>query len=217
MMARDDMPNRLSLSPRQRHDDVVAAAVAVLQSGGIVAYPTDTLYGLAVDPRHRGAVLDLFDVKGRDRSQAMPLIAADASQAEMLAREWTPLAERLAQRGWPGPLTLVVRASLALPPELLGGRDTVAVRVPDAAFARSTAWGLGHPITSTSANRSGQPAARTADDIRRTLGSAIGLLVDGGPSPVVVPSTIVDVTGDVPLLVRAGAVPWERVLDFSAG
>jgi L-threonylcarbamoyladenylate synthase len=209
------MPNRLTLKPHQRHDDIVAAAVAALQAGSIVAYPTDTLYGLAVDPRHRAAVLDLFDVKGRDRSQAMPLIAADASQAEVLAREWTPLAARLARHGWPGPLTLVVRASRDLPAELLGGRDTVAVRVPDASLARSLAWGIGHPITSTSANRSGHPAARTADVVIRELGGAIAVVIDAGPSNLVVPSTIVDVTGEVPVLVRAGAVSWERVLDFS--
>jgi len=210
------MPNRLILKAQPHADDVVAAAVSALQAGRIVAYPTDTLYGLAVDPRHPSGVQDLFDVKGRDRSQAIPLIAADASQAQMLARAWTPLAERLSLRGWPGPLTLVVAAAPSLPAELLGGRDTVAVRVPDAAFARSLAWALGHPITSTSANRSGQPAARTAEAVAKTLGGALALVIDGGPSPVTIPSTIVDVTGDTPILVRAGAVPWERVLDFSA-
>lgn len=215
-MTTDDMPNRLTLTPNQRHDDIVAAAVSVLHSGGIVAYPTDTLYGLAVDPRHPAGVRELFDVKGRDRSQAMPLIAADASQAQMLAGAWTALAERLSQRAWPGPLTLVVQAAPSLPAELLGGRRTVAVRVPDAAFARSLAWGLGHPITSTSANRSRQPAARSADAVVHELGGAVALVIDGGPSLVSVPSTIVDVTGDNPVLVRAGAVSWERVLDFSA-
>lgn len=215
-MTRHDMPNRLTLKPHQRPDAIVAAAVTALQAGQIVAYPTDTLYGLGVDPRLEAGVRDLFDVKGRDRGQAMPLIAADASQAELLALEWTPLAARIARRGWPGPLTLVVRASPDLPPELLGGRDTVAVRVPAASLARSLAWGIGHPITSTSANRSGRPAARTADAVIRELGGAIAVVIDGGPSSIVVPSTIVDVTGDAPVLVRAGAVPWERVLDFSA-
>ena len=211
------MSIRITLLPHQRLEDVVAAATAVLQAGGVVAYPTDTLYGLAVDPRLQRGVDDLFDIKGRDRSQAIPLIAADQSQAQMLAADWTPLAERIARHAWPGPVTLVVAAAPSVPRELLGGRDTVAVRVPDAALARSLAWSLGHPITSTSANRSGQPAARDADTIVATLGRVVAMVIDAGASPRTTPSTIVDVRGSAPLLVRAGAVPWERVLDFSAG
>ncbi len=210
------MSIRISLQSVQRLDDVVSAATAILEAGGIVAYPTDTLYGLAVDPRLRRGIDDLFDVKGRDRSQAIPLIAADESQAQILAADWTPLAERIARQAWPGPVTLVVKAAPSVPRELLGGRDTVAVRVPDAVLARSLAWALGHPVTSTSANRSGQPAARDADTIVATLGRVVSMVIDAGASPLTTPSTIVDVTGSVPLLVRAGAVPWERVLDFSA-
>jgi L-threonylcarbamoyladenylate synthase len=191
---------------------VIDRAAEILRAGGIVAYPTDTFYGLAIDPRSDEAVARLFDAKGREAGAAIPLIAASVEQA----REAADVSDRelkLARAFWPGPLTIVLRPRPGLSIDVLGGGPTVAVRVPAHPVARALAGGFGFCITSTSANRSGQSPAITADDVRGALGSAVDLLLDGGPAPGGLPSTIVEVTPDGPLLVRAGAVPWERVLE----
>ena len=187
-------------------------AVEVLRNGGVVAYPTDTLYGLAVDPRSAVAVAGLFALKGRDAASAIPLIAASVAQARTAA-EFSDLALKLAKSFWPGPLTIVLPASAVIRRELLGTGSTVALRVPAHPTAQALAARHGFCITSTSANRSGEPAATTAEQVSNELMNVIDLVLDGGPSPGGAPSTIVDVTGDRPRLVRAGAIAWERVLE----
>ena len=127
--------------------------------------------------------------------------------------EFTPDARKLAARFWPGPLSLVLPARPVVQRATLGGGDTAAVRVPDHRIARALAAAAGFCITATSANPSGQPAARSADEVSDALRMNIDLLVDGGPASGLAPSTIVDLTGRVPRLVRAGAVAWERVLE----
>jgi len=191
---------------------VIDRAADILRAGGIVAYPTDTFYGLAIDPRSDEAVARLFDAKGREAGAAIPLIAASVDQVREAA-DVTDRELKLARAFWPGPLTIVLRPKPGLFIDVLGGGPTVAVRVPAHPVARALARGFGFCITSTSANRSGQPAAITADDVRGALGTAVDLLLDGGPAPGGLPSTIVELTPDGPLLVRAGAVPWERVLE----
>ena len=187
-------------------------AVEVLRNGGVVAYPTDTLYGLAVDPRSAVAVAGLFALKGRDAASAIPLIAASVAQARTAA-EFSDLALKLAKSFWPGPLTIVLPAFAVIRRELLGTGSTVALRVPAHPTAQALAARHGFCITSTSANRSGEPAATTAEQVSNELMNVIDLVLDGGPSPGGAPSTIVDVTGDRPRLVRAGAIAWERVLE----
>lgn len=187
-------------------------AARLLADGRLVAYPTDTLYGLAVDPRRADAVERLFRAKGRPAAMAVPLIAASMEQVARDAGRLTPLARALAQRFWPGPLTLVVAASAALSPRLLGGGATVAVRVPDHAVARALAAALGHPVTATSANRSGAPPATTAAAAAEAVGRDLACVLDAGPSDGTSPSTIVDARGTAPLLLRPGAVEWDHVL-----
>jgi L-threonylcarbamoyladenylate synthase len=188
-------------------------AARTILSGGIVAYATDTLYGLAVDPRNEAAVQRLFSVKGRVADRALPLIAATLDQVRALAVEMPPLAERLAAVFWPGPLTLLLPARPDAVPAARAGLPTVAVRIPDHPIAVGLASRCGWPITSTSANRSGRESALTAADVVSMLGRDIDLVLDAGPAPGGPASTIVDVTGAVPRLVRAGAVAWERVLE----
>lgn len=190
----------------------LSAAVSALRGGGVVAFPTDTFYGLAVDPRSPEAVQRLFALKRRAGDQAIPLIAADQHQVAQ-AGTLTETANRLAARWWPGPLSVIIAASHELCAEVHRGTGRVAVRVPDDRIARSLARAAGHPITATSANRSGMPAPTTAEGVIDQLGDLVDVLVDAGPSPGGLPSTIVDVTGPSPILVRAGAVPWERVLE----
>jgi L-threonylcarbamoyladenylate synthase len=188
--------------------------VTAIQAGGVVALPTDTLYALAVDPRSSSAVGRLFVSKRRPQDRPIPLIAGSLEQVRDGVGTLTPLAERLALEYWPGPLTLIIPASPALSPAIHLGTGNVAVRVPDHAVARALALAVGHALTSTSANVSGRDAAATADEVALALSDEVDVLIDAGPAPGGLASTIVDVTGQAPILVRAGAVPWERVLTF---
>jgi L-threonylcarbamoyladenylate synthase len=201
---------RITVTPDDPDPRAIAQAVGLLRAGGIVAFPTDTLYGLAVDPRLDDAVEKLLALKGRDRAAALPLVAADVLQARA-AGTFGPGELRLAAAFWPGPLSIVVSARPELSRAALGGRDTVAIRVPAHATARALAAGLGFCVTATSANPSRLPAAESGDRVAEILGG-VDLLLDGGRTPGGAPSTIVALAADGPVLVRAGATPWDRVI-----
>jgi len=202
---------RVFVDPQSPQRDAIREAAHWILNGAIVAVPTDTLYGLAVDPFRSDAVRRLFAVKGRPADRAVPLIAADAAQVTEQLAPLPPPAARLAQRFWPGPLTVLVAASAALAREVDGGTGTVGVRVPNHGVARAIAEACGRPITATSANISGEPATANPDDVERMLGDRIDLLIDTGPLAGGLPSTIVDVTSGEPRLVRAGAVGWDEI------
>jgi L-threonylcarbamoyladenylate synthase len=203
---------RFSVDARDPDPTVIAGVAAIVRAGGVVAYPTDTLYGLAVDPRRDAAVRRLFGVKERDHSNAIALIAADTAQAGT-AGVLGPDELRLAERFWPGPLTIVAPAAEGLSRWLTGELGTVGVRVPGHAVARALAATFGSPITATSANLSGRPAASTADEAAAALEGRIDAVLDAGPSPGGAPSTIVELAGGRPVLRRAGAISWDRVLE----
>ena len=190
--------------------DAIAAAVDVLRAGGVVAFPTDTLYGLAVDPRRRDAVERLFALKGRDPSVAVPFVAASLDQAT-LAAIFAERERRAAAAFWPGPLSIAAPATGCIAAEALGGRETVAIRVPAHDIARALADAFGFPITATSANRSGEPPAVSADAVAAALPD-VDLLIDAGRAPGGPPSTIIAFDATGPILLRAGAVPWDRVI-----
>ena len=190
--------------------DDLAPAVAALRRGGIVAFPTDTFYGLAVDPCSESAVRALFALKGRAAAAAIPLIAGSIAQVET----WCDLSRSsraLASAFWPGPLSLICDAPPNVAVAVHGGRRTVAIRVPDHPVARLLAEAFGAPVTATSANRSGEPPASRASDVPWT-GDDLVLIVDGGATAGGAPSTIVDARGSAPVLVRDGAIAWNRVL-----
>jgi len=196
-------------------DAAISAAVGVLAAGGVVAYPTETFYALGVSVFDTSACRRLFALKGRPASKTLPAILAGIVQLELVASEISPEVRRLAERFWPGPLTLVIpaRASVAAASE--GG--TLAVRVSGLALARELAEAFG-PLTSTSANRSGEPAPTTAGEVFTRFaageGEGINLVLDGGSTPGGPPSTIVDVSAGVPRLVREGRIPFQEVLEF---
>ena len=185
----------------------------MIRSGGIVAVPTDTLYGLAVDPRDSCAVARLFEVKGRPAAAAVPLVAADIDQVRNRAGRMTALAERLVAAFWPGPLAIVLDAHRDLVAGVRASDSSVAVRVPSHAVPRAIARALGVPLTATSANRSGSPPAADAAAVLRTFGEDLDAVVDAGPSRGGAPSTIVDARGEEPRLVREGAIAWAAVLE----
>lgn len=219
-------PVRLTCQPGATTLDADADARVrtAIANGQLIAYPTDTFYGLGVDPRQAAAVEAIFRAKGRASDSAIPLIAADADRVAAWFGRLSPLAVRLAERFWPGPLTLVIPLRSAadvataphavrLPDVLTSGGDSIAIRVPDHAIARAVAAAAGGVITSTSANLTGDPPVRTADEVLQAIGGSLALIVDAGATPGGAPSTIVDVTRDAPRLVRPGLVPWERVLE----
>jgi len=186
-------------------------AITILRSGGVVAYPTDTLYGLAVDPRSMRAVERLFEIKEREPGKAVPLIAASVEQASEAA-VFDERARHVAESFWPSALSIVLQARTVVRSEILAADGSVAVRVPAHPISQALAAGFGFCITATSANLSGDAATASPAVVARTIGNRIDFLLDAGESPGGPPSTIVDLRSAEPRLIRAGAVAWERVL-----
>jgi L-threonylcarbamoyladenylate synthase len=203
---------RIAVDPDQPDPSAIARAADILRRGGVVAYPTDTFYGLAVDPRLDFALARLFAIKERDRTAPVALIAADLAQA-LLAGRFDDSSLALARRFWPGPLTVVVPVSPLPSTRLTGDLGTVGVRVPAHAVACALAASFGWCITATSANLSGRPAASSGADLGPEVADRIDAIVDAGPAPGGSPSTIVEVVDGRPLLRRSGAIAWERVLE----
>ncbi len=191
------------------HTPQLEAAVRLLRGGGVVAIPTDTLYGLAAAASDVGAVERLYRIKGRPAAMAVPLLIADESQLDTYGSCVSDVARALARAFFPGALTLVLPRSGLVPDAVSGGGDTVALRVPDHPVPRRIVRMLGCAITGTSANRSGAESPTTARDVRRQLGSEVDLIVDGGECRGGVASTVVDVTGASPRILRQGAVSRE--------
>jgi L-threonylcarbamoyladenylate synthase len=195
----------------------LAPAVDWLRMGRIVAFPTDTFYGLAVDATSDQAVRDLFDLKGREARAALPLIAGSVQQVDAWCGPQNAMTRRLASLFWPGPLSLVLDAPPIVAVAVHGGSRAIAVRVPAHHVARTLADAWGAPVTATSANRSGEPAVRSADALGLIAASDRVLVVDGGDTPGGAPSTIVDARGSAPRLLRDGAIAWNRVLESLEG
>jgi L-threonylcarbamoyladenylate synthase len=188
-------------------------AARSLGNGGVVVFPTDTLYGLGADVFSLPALERIFSIKGRPANLALPVLVAGLDQVEAVALPMSGQARRLAQQFWPGPLTLVMRRSTELPGLVTGGADTVAVRMPDHLVPIALARRLGRPITGTSANLSGQPDLLDLIALETQLGGLVDHIIQAGPVPAGTASTIVDVTGDEPRLIRQGAISIEDVLE----
>jgi L-threonylcarbamoyladenylate synthase len=204
------MPQVLRVAADEPDPAIIREAGDMIRAGLVVAYPTDTLYGLAVDPRNADAVKRLYELKARAGTSALTLIAADLAHVRA-AGAMTPQAERLAARWWPGPLTIVLRAQGILAREALAGGSTVGIRIPDHAIAVALARDAGFAITATSANRSGATAASSADAVATALPD-VDAIVDAGPVRGGAPSTIVDASTTEVTLLRQGVVPWDKVL-----
>ncbi len=200
----------------QSADAALTAAVDCLRQGGLVALPTDTLYGLAADVTNDEAVMRLFQAKRRPPDVALPILVSEIDEVFALTRSIPPLALRLASRFWPGPLTVVLNRKSTFHSLALAGGDSVALRIPDHAVPLALIGLFGHPITGTSANLSGQPAPRTAAEVMEQLGDGADIVIDGGPSPLGIESTVIDLRQDHPRLLREGAVK-RRELEAAAG
>lgn len=186
--------------------DSIQHAAEVLKAGGLVAFPTDTVYGVAAHGFLPEAIARLYAVKQRPHTKAIALLLADAGDLQRVARDVPGVAQQLANRFWPGALTLIVPCAEDLPPVLTAGGDTVAVRMPDHPVALAVIAAAGAPLATTSANLSGGSDPVTADDVVRDLGGRIELILDGGACPGGTPSTVLDLTTTPPTVRRAGPI-----------
>jgi len=188
-------------------DVEIEDAAAVLRAGGLVAFPTETVYGLGADAANPNALDRLYRVKGRPKDHPVILHVASAAQLEELAEDVPDIAHTLARACWPGPLTLVVRRRAGrVADAATGGRPTVGIRVPDHPVALALLDAFGGGVAAPSANRFGKVSPTTAAHVRSDLGSDVDRVLDGGPARVGVESTIVDVTGAAPVVLRLGGV-----------
>ncbi|HXR98823.1 MAG TPA: L-threonylcarbamoyladenylate synthase [Terriglobales bacterium] len=185
-----------------------------LRAGGVMAVPTDTVYGIAADALSDSAVARVYACKGRTFNKPLPVVVRDRAQARSVGRDMPQIFERLADAFWPGPLTLLVAAAPHLPRALTAGTGTIAMRQPDLPLLLALLEACGFPLTATSANRSGEPECLTAAAVAEQFGDALDIIVDGGASTQALPSTIVDLTQPTPRIVRAGAIPANRLADF---
>ncbi len=189
--------------------DVFASALQILRSGGLVAFPTDTVYGVGSLAFDDEAVRSIYVAKGRSPEKAIPILLGDAADLDKVALTLPASARRLAERFWPGALTLIVRKRPELP-EAVSAADTVGVRVPDHAVARELLRAAG-PMAVTSANMSGQASPWTASEVLQQLAGRIPLIIDGGRTPGGTPSTVLDCTQDDPVVLRAGPISLENI------
>jgi L-threonylcarbamoyladenylate synthase len=191
--------------------DAIDKACQVLKGGGLVAFPTDTVYGLGADAFLPSAVEKIYEVKGRRLTKAIPLLIGNAESLHIVAEHIPDVAWALADRFWPGALTLVLYRKPEVPLLVTGGGATVAVRVPDHSFALELIHAAGGVVAATSANLSGHPDPTTASEVMGYLESRIELIVDGGRCPGGIPSTVIDLTKTPPEVVRLGPMPRQAL------
>ncbi len=203
----------LRIHPDEPEPALIQHVAECLDAGEVVALPTDTFYGLAVDPVNLRAVDRIYDLKTRARHKPLSLLIADMAQAYELARQIDTTFDRLAERFWPGPLTLIVKAGSKLPLRVTANTGNVALRVPEAEICRAVVRKLGLPITATSANLSGLPECTYAGCVRDQFGDKIPLIVDGGPTARSTATTIVDLSGgdNSWMILREGAIPTHEI------
>jgi len=199
------------VDPERPGGAAIAEAAAVLRAGGLVAFPTETVYGLGANARCETAIAGVFAAKGRPADNPLIVHTADAAAAQDLAERWPEAARRAAAAFWPGPLTVVVPARPGLPRSVTAGLPTVALRVPDHPVAHALLAAAGVPVAAPSANRSGRPSPTRAEHVWDDLRDRVDLIVDGGPVGIGVESTVLDVSADRPVLLRPGGVSLEAL------
>ena len=188
----------------------IEKGIIILRKGGVIAFPTDTVYGLGADAFNSGAVERIYEIKNRPKHQQFPLLIADTSQLTSMAGEIPGIAWFLSERFWPGGLTLVLPKADSLPAYLAPGH-TIAVRAPNHPLCLALIQHLGNPIIGTSANISGQAPAITADEVGQQLREKIDFIINGGKCPGGKESTVVDVTREAPVILRRGIIPTYEI------
>jgi len=199
--------NKSTLDTQQQ----VEKGISILRRGGIVAFPTDTVYGLGASISIPRAVERVYLVKQRPPDMALPLLLSDTSQITELAEPVPPIAWQLIRRFLPGALTIVLHKSASAPDIVTAGGRTIAVRIPDHPIPIALITGLGTPVIGTSANLSGQPSPLTAAEVRSQFGDTIDLVINGSRCSAGKESTVIDVTGEIPVVLREGAISGEEL------
>lgn len=202
---------RIYISASQPDEEALAEAARVLRAGNLVAFPTETVYGLGGNALDGTACARIFQVKGRPQDNPLIVHVASKDEALRLVREWNEAAERCAQAFWPGPLTLVLPKSSAIPDEVTAGLDTVAVRMPSHPVALALIRKAGLPIAAPSANLSGKPSPTSGAHVWHDLAGRIPLILDAGSSEVGLESTVLDLSGFVPTILRPGGIGKEQL------
>ncbi|QEE29700.1 threonylcarbamoyl-AMP synthase [Terriglobus albidus] len=201
------------MHPDEPEPELVAYVAERLNQGDVIGMPTDTFYGLAVDPVNLRAVERIYEIKKRAKYKPLSLLLSEVSQSYELARDLDTAFDRLTEKFWPGPLTIIVKAGGKLPLRVTAQTGNVALRVPEAAIPRAVVAKLGLPITATAANMSGLPECTHANGVQEQIGDQIPLIVDGGPTSRTQPTTIVDLSGGGSswMILREGAIPTHEI------
>jgi L-threonylcarbamoyladenylate synthase len=195
-----------SSKAKEPRAEIIAGAGAALRRGEIIVFPTETLYGLGADALNLKAVEKIFDLKGRDSANPIPLLVADRRMLDTLVAEVPPLAEKLIASFWPGPLTIVFPARKNIPARLLNPSGGIGVRISSQPVAREIINQLGRPLTATSANPSGKPGARTVEEAKSYFAGKVDIFVDGGELPSKTGSTVIEITKDSLAIIRSGEI-----------
>jgi L-threonylcarbamoyladenylate synthase len=193
--------------------EALAKAKEIIEQGGIIAYPTETFYGLGVDPYNEDAVKRLFHLKGRGFDKPVSILVKDKAMLRQVVTAIPPAAENLIRRFWPGPLTIIFQASSQLPALLTAGTGKIGVRISGNPITQKLLDTIDRPLTTTSANPSGRMSSVTAEEVAGYFDNNLDLILDGGELPGRLGSTVVDVTGDGVLVVRQGEIPTEKILN----
>ncbi len=211
------MTRIVAIDPVQPQSDRIAEALEVLRGGGLVIYPTRCLYGLGGDATNPAAVEKVFDAKGRPKNQPVSVICGKDALIARIVETVPPLAKRIMDRFWPGSVTIVMKANKTLPPLLTAGTGKIGVRRPAQAVAAALAAALDRPITATSANRTGREGCHRVQDLTSDILACADLVLDAGELDGGVGSTVVDATGEEPLILREGGVASEEIFAAARG
>jgi L-threonylcarbamoyladenylate synthase len=207
---------RIEVDPERPDPAIIREAARVLRTGGLVAFPTETVYGLGANALDATAVARIYEAKGRPDYNPLIVHTADRLSARALALHWPPTAEALADAFWPGPLTLVVRKDARVPDIVTAGRPTVGLRVPAHPVALALLRECGSPLAAPSANPFMGVSPTLADHVAAGLGDRVDLILDAGPTPLGIESAVIDVSGDTPVLLRPGTISPARLREVAA-
>ena len=205
---------RLKIGETNPDPYIIKKAAKIIRAGGLVIFPTETVYGLAADALNEKAVARIFEVKGRPAANPLPIQIASVKDINVLTSNIPDIAKRLMNDFFPGPLTLVFESSESISELITAGTGKVGIRMPDHRVALALIKEFGGPIIATSANLTGQPAPTTADEAVSYLGKSADAVLDCGPTKIMVPSTVVDVSADPPVILREGSITKEALKPY---